>query len=48
MSRVGAFIDIKNVVHVPHLSGLGGPTINHKDNFWNVVFDKELLKYKII
>jgi hypothetical protein len=46
MSRISAFIDKENVVHVPHLGGLGGPTINHKDNFWNVVFDKELPKYQ--
>jgi hypothetical protein len=46
MSRVDASIDKENVVHVPHLGGLGGTTINHKNNFWNVVFDKELPKYQ--
>ncbi len=46
MSRVGASINKENVVHVSHLGGLGGPTINNKDNFWNVVFDKELPKYQ--
>jgi hypothetical protein len=33
--------NIKNVMHVFDLGGLGGPTINPRNSFWNV-FNKEL------